>query len=851
MIRRTGALGAILFASLLALALVLAATIATSSTVAGGLTADFGDAPDATNSVGPIMHAYPGVVARFPTALEAASSPYGPRHNNAPAFFILGAAYSAEEAADSGLDDDFDGINNLTPSVNVADNDGFDDGLLVPQTFEHCQPVTLVYSVTVLSTYAGPMLANVWADWNHNGAWGGGPPATCPGAGPTAAEWLLQNEPLNLTTPGSYTFSVTFTPWYPDPHAGTWLRLSVGEQAAGSDGSGPMAGYQYGETEDYRVPGTPYTALLPVVYSTGPNPPPPPSDPDTIVDPDEPPAVIASWPQLPPAADGTASIPEDGLLLRLENSGDFAGEATIDLTVIFNGAKSFQTIGPVPIQSGPYFTDVIVYPAPGISVRSPGTIQAEVHVTPDDPGQGGDPPPGQPFDTAAEPLYFHESTVQPGQLIIYNDLGYRAQILAQAFDDHPDLWSRLTAGFPGPIDPGLAQVVSYVHGDPVLMEPEPVDGDILGDGIAPVEQGGDQGQGGAFTLCLEWYTAPADNNMGEDFGKNDDGWRARGALVRVYYAGSEVYDGYLNSAGCALINMNAGNGGLAHIEFDGRSVLATGNGNNILRRVWAWTPPDTPTAWTTAIDINGVQSGATYRPELYGNDAFSIISYAAQERFNGGVSGKTIYLVKANCNLTINDSCSSYYDGRHTIFVKSSQWQRKFLIGHEFGHKILSLAASYTNDCSVGTNGNGHSMNATEYASCAAMEGWAHYVSADIWNNHPAGSNPGGVFVYWNGTVYDVEVQYKQCYTTWSNDWMCDGYGTEKDWMRFWWDFHTNPTPGTPPSHGQLFNIVDGITWENGIFYVSETILDSLAGTTATRWDNYACWNGIAYDHCQ
>jgi hypothetical protein len=433
--------------------------------------------------------------------------------------------------------------------------------------------------------------------------------------------------------------------------------------------------------------------------------------------------------------------------------------------------------------------------------------------------------------------------------VVYDESGYRAQIQAGAFADHPDLWGRLTDSFPGAIHPGLSQIVSYVHGDPVLMEPEPDEGHLdgaTGDGVALPESGGN-----AFTLCLEWFTAPTDNDKGEDYGTNDDGWRARGALVRVLYDGSEVYDGYLNSAGCAVINMNGGSGGLAHIEFDGRSLLAAGNGNNVLRRVWGWDPDDEPVAWTAAIQISGVQSGAVYRPELWGNDAYSILSYAAQERFNGGENGNTVYLVKAGCGLDpAKGSCSTVYDGRHTIFVSNGQWRRKFVVVHEWGHKILTWAASYTNDCTSGSDS--HAMESIEFASCAAMEGWAHYVAADVWNNHSNSSNPGATFVYWNGNIYDVELQYKGCIAELSIfQEACDVLGMEKDWMRFWWDFHTNATPGTAPHHAQMFGIVDDVAWSSGPFAASDAFLDVLAGTLHTRWASFACWNGIAYEACQ
>jgi hypothetical protein len=773
---------------LIIIGLVVGLTVSISQvinvTAVGEPTADFGDAPDASNRLGDNMTAYPRVTAAFPTALQMGTPPYGPSHENSPAVFILGTAYSAEASAEDGADDDIDGQNNIQPISDLADRDGFDDGLTAPETFEHCLPVTLSYEVTVLSTYTGPVYANLWADWNHDGTWGGGPTANCPGA-TTTPEWVLQNKPLSLSAPDTYVFTVVFTPWYPDSHASTWLRLSVSEQMANSDGSSPAVGYQLGETEDYLIPGTPISVYLPLAVGGNNNPPPPPPDPNTHIDPDIPPLVIANWPQLPEGT-GRAVILEDGLTLRLQNDGDFSGSAMIDVTLTQNGTRSRATTGPVLIHPAPWATSITVDLPQGMSVRSPGSILAEVHVTPDSP-IGGEPGRIQPFDTPAREFFFHEHSGQAGRLVIYNEEGYRAQIEARAFDDNSGLWERMSAGFPGPIPEGLARVVSYEHGDPLLMEGDPEEG-LPGlpnsDRLDPANKPG----GATFTLCLEWFTAPVDNGFGEDYFLQDAGWYARGAHVRVYVGGSLTFNDYLNQYGCAYIPMNgASNGSLAHIEFDGYARLVSGSGYNYLHRFWGWIPPAAPSHWTTAIDINGIQSGSVYRPEAPGNDAFSILSWAMQERFNGGISGETIVLVRANCGLGSSGSCSITYSGYDTIFIQSSQWNRKYVVGHEYGHKILAFAANYTNDCTYGTDS--HGIGTTEYTSCAAMEGWAHYVAVDIFNSHwhwTSSINPGAVFVYWNGVVYDVEKQLNQCYINLSPDSLCDTFGIEKDWMRFW-----------------------------------------------------------------
>src|SRR5687767_337867 len=82
---------------------------------------DLGDAPDSTNVAGVVMQAYPGVQAAFPTSLKPADQPPGPRHINAGLLYYLGNSITREGQADLGVDQD--GVNNIIPAADVADND--------------------------------------------------------------------------------------------------------------------------------------------------------------------------------------------------------------------------------------------------------------------------------------------------------------------------------------------------------------------------------------------------------------------------------------------------------------------------------------------------------------------------------------------------------------------------------------------------------------------------------------------------------------------------------------------------------------------------------------------------------
>jgi hypothetical protein len=227
---------------------------------------DLGDAPDSTNnSNGPIM-AYPSqgmlpVVAQahYPTVYDDGSGtgPYGPVHINAQVVAFLGKSITRENEADIGFDED--GINNITPSDDTADHDLGDDGVDFPIYMPSCRFATIDYTVNVVVPNTD-LWVNIWLDWNRDGDWDD-TIDDCP-EGPVP-EWAVQNQFLlnlpaginQITTPG-------FMAWHPKSgHEDIWMRITLSGQPyrGGSDpgvkgnaGSGPIAKYAIGETEDYN-----------------------------------------------------------------------------------------------------------------------------------------------------------------------------------------------------------------------------------------------------------------------------------------------------------------------------------------------------------------------------------------------------------------------------------------------------------------------------------------------------------------------------------------------------------------------------------------------------------------------
>lgn len=228
-----------------------------------GPQADLGDAPDSTNSygIGNAMMAYPdGTQGNYPTVFSIGSPPHGPIHWSPLSAVWLGPAVTLEDEADSGLDQD--AINNIDPPINVADQDGADDGLHLPVNMPRCKWTNVNYDVMVVDPVQ-IYYVNIWCDFNRDGDWDD-QVGDCPrGAVP---EWAVRNQILVGLPAGLNTVtSLPFVSWHPvDGVPELWMRITISEQPwqeiwgigawiSGGGGCGPANGYDVGETEDYLV----------------------------------------------------------------------------------------------------------------------------------------------------------------------------------------------------------------------------------------------------------------------------------------------------------------------------------------------------------------------------------------------------------------------------------------------------------------------------------------------------------------------------------------------------------------------------------------------------------------------
>ncbi|MFC1781786.1 GEVED domain-containing protein, partial [Planctomycetota bacterium] len=224
---------------------------------------DLGDAPDATNSTGSTMYAYPGVIANFPTNWNWQNfiqgiPPHGPIHWRPRDRVYLGQSVSLEADAETGFDED--ATNNIMPQSNQANLDGYDDGIQLPLFPPNAPDYMFPYTVTVTSgSPTQDYYVNVWFDWNRDGDWEDSPLNI---NGMTTPEYAVENHIVTLA-PGTHTLLtpnfMTITQTVNGVIQPVWMRIQITTRTAyGDHGAGPDTGYQYGETEDYLVTPAPY-----------------------------------------------------------------------------------------------------------------------------------------------------------------------------------------------------------------------------------------------------------------------------------------------------------------------------------------------------------------------------------------------------------------------------------------------------------------------------------------------------------------------------------------------------------------------------------------------------------------
>ncbi|MCB9664504.1 MAG: hypothetical protein H6732_10335 [Alphaproteobacteria bacterium] len=357
-----------------------------------------------------------------------------------------------------------------------------------------------------------------------------------------------------------------------------------------------------------------------------------------------------------------------------------------------------------------------------------------------------------------------------------------------------------------------------------------------------------------YRFCMRWPVSWSDAGFGEDYGTQPEAaWKARGGKTRILSHDEVLFDGWLDLDGCTPVIDTP-----YHTDFwlIGSSMARLGTNTIIARR------DDGKTEGSLRLVDEVGGSGTKYYTFAPGSLTNLIAAPAFTLARIGSVEDQTF---------TVHDRCRTAQEGKACCNCASADqiWidstSLKFLIAHEMGHVILSSNTSYLNDCSVTVSdtlpcytASEHAIDSLETQSCAAMEGWAHFVAVRAFNDHQESDNPGAVLQYWRDAGLTVDVEQgpvggvdtyfeATCGLTPSQQ---PGFGVELDWLRTWWDYHTNPSPGVRPSVGLMIDeLASDSTWTPSDTYtVIRDGIDAASGDTQrARWVQMATWNGI--DH--
>jgi hypothetical protein len=308
-------------------------------------------------------------------------------------------------------------------------------------------------------------------------------------------------------------------------------------------------------------------------------------------------------------------------------------------------------------------------------------------------------------------------------------------------------------------------------------------------------------------LCVDYETELNDSGYGEDYWTSDIFFRPMlGAYAAVVQNSNVLWEGYLGDGigagdygeGCTP-SITMSHDQSVSVQFYSHGYV-NGNylqvrddsGGNYFTQSLVRAPPHAG-GTTYTLQSTAVSPAATaYRAIVRG--------------LWNGHGGKTGYTFKVRTSA----GQSRYDRDNDTIYIKGSQSDRKFIALHEFGHAVGDMfnGGRMTNgDCSLdGGNwhsscwsaplsGGSHGMKSVEHDRCATYEGWAHFVSANTFNDY---GEDDCFLRYWSnytvdceGTSGDVGVtawMENVCYISGS----MSRKGSELDWFRQFWDVRTD-----------------------------------------------------------
>jgi hypothetical protein len=355
-----------------------------------------------------------------------------------------------------------------------------------------------------------------------------------------------------------------------------------------------------------------------------------------------------------------------------------------------------------------------------------------------------------------------------------------------------------------------------------------------------------------YRFCFRWPVSFVDAGFGESYGVEPEGaWRARGGRMLIVQHGDTLFDDYLDFEGCTPELTTTDTDDFWFAGFG----LARVNGNDIIAK----DENGEVDAFVRIVPHAG-GSGLKYYtlPATDRSNLLAVTTFTLA-RFNS-MTGDA-YVLNNRCRPDGIQCCDCASGGE--IWV--TRRDRKFLIAHEVGHLLLRHhTGGYVNDCTLEVDpiftacfsDSSHALTSLEFSSCAAMEGWAHFVGVRAFNDHQDGDEPGAIFQYWGGGGLTVDVEQgpvggvDRYYETMcgGNQVNSAGRGVELDWLRHWWDYHTDPGPGQKPSLSRMLDeIANSVPWVHNDTY--DRLVEGIAGWSGSaqrdRFTQIAADNGV------
>jgi hypothetical protein len=375
----------------------------------------------------------------------------------------------------------------------------------------------------------------------------------------------------------------------------------------------------------------------------------------------------------------------------------------------------------------------------------------------------------------------------------------------------------------------------------------------------------------SIAFCFQYETEFFDADGG-DYWTDDEPKTARGIRARITRVsdGAWIYDGYTNSDTGCTSTLSLSSTHSYRITVWGNAQLYNGN------QIKLYNNNDYPLIPLKVLDWD-------FTPNYSGQPVYvwedtdnkhipqiaAAAGYAINKRY-AGLTNQIFQMFYDDSSSPCTPACT--WDEGDIFLEKNAPTVRKFVITHEMGHAVairrdenLRTGPEYDEsflDCAeyLWAADRAHDFASREYASTAAVEGFAHYYAASVWNN--GGENDCSFYYYktvdfeprdyyWNDPnrhvwVADPNPIYS-CATSrtflegWCYPW--DGYGVESDWLTFWWDIQTQ----MGLTFGQISDIYDCAnahdwTWNTDVYYNLRECVDA---NIRDEWDYWANENGI------